>query len=318
MVAQNDAAGLLQAALDQLAGKQLSNAQAQNSFDSALVNMGDHITATGKKVHFTTTSINDMSSASVSLRGELIGQVTSAEKLAGTYGNLKNGSEAARQKLIQLRQNIIDNAVAHGVDRQAVTRYIDSVLKIPPKATTTGVLETTAAENKMAAYKAHLGGIPRTVSTNVYASTDGAHRAVESLLQYINGQVAYVQVQATGTPGAPGSAPSGGRKSFADGGFVSGPGSATSDSINARLSNGEFVMNAAATAAYRPMLENMNTRKFAAGGYVAPSGHATVNNIHITVNAGLGNGPDIGRQVLAAMERAVGQGATAHISRGIR
>ncbi len=45
---------------------------------------------------------------------------------------------------------------------------------------------------------------------------------------------------------------------FADGGFVSGPGGPRSDSIPAWLSNGEFVMNAEATAAHRPMLEAIN------------------------------------------------------------
>jgi hypothetical protein len=37
---------------------------------------------------------------------------------------------------------------------------------------------------------------------------------------------------------------------FAQGGYVSGPGTGTSDSISARLSNGEFVMRASAVSAY--------------------------------------------------------------------
>ncbi len=46
---------------------------------------------------------------------------------------------------------------------------------------------------------------------------------------------------------------------FAEGGFVSGPGSGTSDSIPARLSNGEFVVNAASTAQNLPLLEAINS-----------------------------------------------------------
>jgi hypothetical protein len=45
---------------------------------------------------------------------------------------------------------------------------------------------------------------------------------------------------------------------FADGGFVSGPGTGRSDSIPARLSNGEFVVNARATRQHRAMLEKIN------------------------------------------------------------
>ena len=45
---------------------------------------------------------------------------------------------------------------------------------------------------------------------------------------------------------------------LAEGGFVSGPGGPTSDSIPARLSDGEFVVNARATSRFRPQLEAIN------------------------------------------------------------
>lgn len=45
---------------------------------------------------------------------------------------------------------------------------------------------------------------------------------------------------------------------FAQGGKVSGPGTGTSDSIPAMLSNGEFVMTAAATKMFEPLLMTMN------------------------------------------------------------
>ena len=45
---------------------------------------------------------------------------------------------------------------------------------------------------------------------------------------------------------------------FARGGYVSGPGSGTSDSISARLSNGESVLTAAATSMFSPALSAFN------------------------------------------------------------
>jgi lambda family phage tail tape measure protein len=48
---------------------------------------------------------------------------------------------------------------------------------------------------------------------------------------------------------------------FADGGFVSGPGTGRSDSIPAMLSNGEFVVNAAATKRNRALLESINSNE---------------------------------------------------------
>jgi hypothetical protein len=46
---------------------------------------------------------------------------------------------------------------------------------------------------------------------------------------------------------------------FKDGGYVSGPGGPRSDSVPARLSNGEFVVNSRATANNRPLLEAINS-----------------------------------------------------------
>ena len=58
---------------------------------------------------------------------------------------------------------------------------------------------------------------------------------------------------------------------LATGGYISGPGTGTSDSIPAMLSNGEFVINAKAAKKFGPMLEAINSGSplhFATGGLV--------------------------------------------------
>lgn len=65
---------------------------------------------------------------------------------------------------------------------------------------------------------------------------------------------------------------------FAQGGYVSGPGTPTSDSIPAMLSNGEFVINAKATKDNIKLLTAINNgsfRKFAEGGLVSTALVAT-------------------------------------------
>ena len=71
-----------------------------------------------------------------------------------------------------------------------------------------------------------------------------------------------------GGSGGGGGGGNSGRTQFADGGLVEGPGTGTSDSINARLSNGEFVINAASTERFLPLLEQINSgpQRFATGG----------------------------------------------------
>jgi hypothetical protein len=62
---------------------------------------------------------------------------------------------------------------------------------------------------------------------------------------------------------------------MATGGMITGPGSGTSDSILAALSNGEYVVNAAATRQHLPLLESINgggpLPAFAPGGPVEPN-----------------------------------------------
>jgi hypothetical protein len=58
---------------------------------------------------------------------------------------------------------------------------------------------------------------------------------------------------------------------LATGGYISGAGSGTSDSIPARLSDGEYVINAAATRRNKSLLDKINSGGpvgYAAGGAV--------------------------------------------------
>jgi hypothetical protein len=87
-------------------------------------------------------------------------------------------------------------------------------------------------------------------------------------------------VSGGGTAGQPGGQPSNqppgiinvSAKKMATGGFVSGPGTSTSDSIPALLSDGEFVVNARSTQLFKPLLTAINDAgalpQFAVGGMV--------------------------------------------------
>jgi hypothetical protein len=88
-----------------------------------------------------------------------------------------------------------------------------------------------------------------------------------------------------GGSGATGSAFTGGWGAaglHAAGGYISGSGTGTSDSIAARLSNGEFVVNAASTAVYRPQLEAINAR-FASGGFVGPAANSNLSAPSVSI-----------------------------------
>lgn len=115
----------------------------------------------------------------------------------------------------------------------------------------------------------------------------------------------------------------------ASGGYISGPGTSTSDSIPARLSNGEFVVNARSTSANRGLLEAINSRGFANGGIVdsrsgfsvrSSAGITAANsntgssspvpvNINVNVTGAKGN-QEIQEMVQAGVRQGLGQFVT--------
>jgi hypothetical protein len=267
---ENNAAGLLKQSLDALSGKSLSAAQAQNAFDSSLANMGDHITKTGKKVKFTTTSINDMSSASVALRGQLLGQVTAAEQTAEAYGQMKGSSEAGRKKLIELRDQIIKNAVAHGVDKKAVENYIDQVLKVPKSVPPTKFdVKTAEATQKTKVFMGVINGVPtwKEVFIHVGSNASAAVAGVSSALSGLGASFGWPAPKKKATGGQIEGRANGGPVPGFAGGTLVGPGTGTSDSIMAmvaqtgkllRVSAGEFVSTDASRRRNRAALEAGN------------------------------------------------------------
>lgn len=101
------------------------------------------------------------------------------------------------------------------------------------------------------------------------ASLEAVKSQITALLEQLKVEaVIPVRMEAAGsTPDVAGSTPG-----FARGGHIRGPGTGTSDSILARLSNGEFVVRAAAVRKYGlDMLHRMNNMQipqFATGGLV--------------------------------------------------
>jgi hypothetical protein len=108
---------------------------------------------------------------------------------------------------------------------------------------------------------------------------------------------------------------------LAEGGLVKGPGSATSDSIPARLSDGEYVVNAGAVKAIGlPALEAINRglripaistvqpQRYASGGLVHGGGSGGAMDLH------LGIGLDEGLVIRALQSKAAGKVVLQHLA----
>jgi len=291
MYLQNDAAGLLKMQLDKLNGKALSAAQAQNQFDSQLANMSDHMDAAGKQIDRANTLLDGNSAAAVKNRGELIGLAEAAQTNAQAFRDNGASSDEARQKLIDMKAQIVENAVAHGENRAEVQAYIDQIYKIPKEVQLTPIeVDTSKALAQVDAFVANLRA--RVVSINVRAD-----------LPDLNGS-------GSGS-GRPGVANGGTIGALADGGTgggtVKGPGTAFSDTAGLyRLANGEEVTSNKFGQAdrNRALLKAINAgQTFTVGASNASQDAPTVtvragNTNNTTLNV---NGPDPERVAAEAL-----------------
>lgn len=166
----------------------------------------------------------------------------------------------------------LDSAEAAGLRLNATLSATKDLLGGVASSFLNDVLEGKSAVDALNdAFKRVAGTLLDMAVQNLVASAfgqSGGGGATDWLTSLVGGFLNF------GSPSASVVATSTGRYAgpLAGGGLIRGEGTGTSDSIVARVSNGEFVVNAAATAAHRPLLEAINDNAplpaFAKGGHV--------------------------------------------------
>lgn len=199
------------------------------------------------------------------LQSEQIGnaqdQFTSLGKTVGGIfgpgGTLSSGIGDAVAQSIVFGNSFSD--ALRNIGRQIISQIIGGITQIGvnlllQKTLGSAVLQSTTAETVAAMGVITKAAAPAATATSI-ATVGGAPAAaatsLSAFLPLILGLLGGVAV---------------GAAAFKDGGFVSGPGTSRSDSIPARLSNGEFVINAEATRRNRDLLERINSGQSAFGG----------------------------------------------------
>lgn len=116
---------------------------------------------------------------------------------------------------------------------------------------------------------AHRTGVKPKIDVDTIKAMTAIERVRNALLGLKDKSVT-VRVTQTGTALTPGFGPDLGVRRKAGGGLINGPGTSTSDSIPAYVSNKEYVVKAAAVEKYGVhTFDRLNAMNFAAGGVVA-------------------------------------------------
>lgn len=164
------------------------------------------------------------------------------------------------------RQQLIRNAEQMGLNRDQAKRLADQILKTPDKtARLRGNIEDL--KKKLADAKARLKNAPSSKTTSIRGDISDLQRKIavaKNALNNLDGYSATTWIYTNySTPhhmatGGLLKRAGGGPIGFPGGGMVRGPGTPTSDSIPLWASDGEYVVNAASTRKYLPLIEAIN------------------------------------------------------------
>ena len=220
---------------------------------TALKNQLDQLNALNKSGALTEDEFNKRKAGNLKSRQELdkLEVKSSQEKTAligDALGNLSNivGKDTVAGKAFAIAKATIDTY------QSAVSAY-KSLAGIPVIGPALGAIAAAAA------VATGIATVKKIVQVQVPGGPGGASGSVPTTPG--NTTVPPSPIAVNATP-----------QKRASGGLVSGPGTSTSDSIPALLSDGEFVVNARSTQIFRPLLSAINATagmpQFAVGGLV--------------------------------------------------
>lgn len=233
MQLENNAAGLLSQALQGLGGDNLGVAQATTQFQTGLQTLGATLTQNSD-------TIDGNSAAALANQAAIQQQVAAAQAVYQATVKQTGSTEEGKAAYDAAITSIENATGATGKNKDAIDAYIQKIGDIPPLKETQIDLNLDAANAALADFKTRLDSVQSKVITISVAGSSDPVSLVE-------------------TPG-------GGVKRLAAGGFVTGAGTGTSDSVPILASAGEFVMPANVAAQYGPQLQAMRAGNYETGG----------------------------------------------------
>ena len=161
-----------------------------------------------------------------------------------------NAKLQAEQDYLDAKQELSDKEVEVEQKKQEAMSQIAGALS--------GLLEVAGENNRAAAVAAKTLAIAEVAISQGVAIAKAVETATRSSATWVDMLAAIATVISSVTAVMSTAMKSIKSAKFANGGLVTGPGTGTSDSIPARLSNGESVMTARATEMFAPILSSFN------------------------------------------------------------
>jgi chorismate mutase len=307
-------------------------AKAATENAGALDMAGGKLNLSGEKARAAATALQDLASKTDEAAASARESGSSWETVNGIYSRgrdalIKNAQAMglSRDEAAQLADQIlkIPNKTAK-VDmatedaKRDLEAFNAKVKKSPGSKSVTLTTLSKAAEQILESFGLKVKRLPNGKVT-VSAKTGTALSGIRSIASAVAGlrsksitittnKVTKFSTQGTSSKVAPAHrdyAAGGLVVGFPGGGPVSGPGTSTSDSIPAMLSDGEFVINAKSTAKYRSLIEAINTGRLGGGVGMPGAGAAVAAGLASGMTGAAGSVDSAARMMAAAVVTGV-------------
>jgi TP901 family phage tail tape measure protein len=256
---------ILGGAVRDLGAKQVELNAANDGAVSGFTRAGNAVTYTAEQMKEARDALDDMRKQAAEVGASFFGLGEKVDKAKVSLGQWITDLERQTKALQEFAANA-EKAGKRGLDEGLIQSLENlgpsGALRLGQLANATDKEIGRAnkawkrGQKAIDAYVAATVKIPKPL--RIEADTQQANNALDALRRKLNNlRSVQMDVRLGGTP------------TYATGGPVRGPGSATSDSIPAYLSNGEYVIKAAAVARYgTAMFDRLNSMHFAQGGQV--------------------------------------------------
>lgn len=255
-------------ALRALTSPTLDAREAKRQFQAAVDGVTDSLKENGTTLDISTEKGRNNQSA-------LDGIAQAAQNAAGSIFQQTGNQQSATAAMEQGRSELVKALGQYGITGQAAQDYANKIIGTPTDWATTFQNNAPEAASKTSDYQQRLNALPKEKRTQVNAATAQAQSAIQGVLNSL-GLVQSKTITITTnrvTVGTPENTNGVFKNKKADGGYISGPGTGTSDSIPAMLSNGEYVIRERSVSKYGTgFLDAVNAGRYANGGLVHLAG----------------------------------------------
>lgn len=265
---------------------QLDVNSTQRDLEAAIDGVTDSIEQNGQSLDVRTekgransAALDSIAQSTLNYAGALYQQTGDQDKATGA---LESG-----------RKSLIAALGQYNITGQAAEDYADKILGTPTQWSTLFANSADAAGALVSEYQRKLNALPAEKRTNVNAATTAAQVVIQSVLDTLNAiptQKTIIVTTNRVTTGTPDNTVG---IFKATGGYISGSGTGTSDSVPAMLSNGEYVIRERSVKKYGTgFLDRVNRGHYASGGLVQR--YATGGRVQFNYNRAAGQYDGLG------------------------